>query len=140
MVVGWKSRLNEIIQNSQGKKFSWGEFDCFTFTNDCYEAVYGETLLDVKGGYDTTASAARYYKKRREQFGVGGVIEFIDKKIDRCASNFIKAGDIVARTEPDGGVFGYALGFAVDMRIAFVSLDGLHTSELLPDDIVWRRQ
>lgn len=136
----WRSRVQTLINSKNGKNLAWGEFDCFTFMDECYEAFYGEHLLNIQGNYSTLAGAVRYYNEVKESFGMDDVIVYLDSKFPRNETPYLMAGDIVARREPDGesSVFGYAFGVAIDRNIAFVSTEGLVFYPRSPIDFVWR--
>lgn len=134
----WQSRLQSLVSGKHKKPFAWGSFDCFTFTSECYEAVFGQPLLDVLGKYDTPKTAVVYYQKLKEQLNQKDIIAYLDNCFPRYSARIPKTADIIARREKDGGVFGYALGFGIDQRVAFVGVDGLTMSRLNEEDILWR--
>jgi hypothetical protein len=138
----WRNRVQNLIHSTHGKPFEWGELDCFTFMDACYEAFYGEHLLNVEGNYSTLMGAVKYYKQLQDSFEENGIIEYLDNRFLRVETPFIKVGDIVGRPvfEGESSVFGYSFGVVVDRSIAFVSSDGVVFLPREDCDSVWRKQ
>lgn len=136
----WRKRIQIVVNENKDKQLSWGEHDCFTFMSQCYEAFYGEQLLDVRGKYKTLKGAVKYYHKLQETFEEDNIIEYMDRRFGRCKSSLILHGDIVARPEPDteSSVFGYAFGTVINNSIAFVAEHGVVFLPLDNGDYIWR--
>jgi hypothetical protein len=136
----WRSRIQQVINDTSGKPLTWGELDCFTFMDTCYEAFFGEHLLDVAGNYSTLIGAVKYYKQLQGSFEEDTIIDYLDNKFTRMETPFIKAGDIVGRPVFDGesSVFGYSFGVVIDRLIAFVSNEGVVFVPRIDADFVWR--
>jgi hypothetical protein len=136
----WRSRIQQVINDTSGKPLTWGELDCFTFMDTCYEAFFGEHLLDVAGNYSTLIGAVKYYKQLQGSFEEDTIIDYLDNKFTRMETPFIRAGDIVGRPVFDGesSVFGYSFGVVIDRLIAFVSNEGVVFVPRIDADFVWR--
>ena len=138
----WRSRIQQVINDTSDKPLTWGELDCFTFMNTCHEAFFGVQLLDVTGNYSTLAGAVKYYKQLQDSFEEDDITEYLDNRFTRIETPFIKAGDIIGRPVFDGesSVFGYSFGVVIDRLLAFVSNEGVVFLPREDCDFVWRKQ
>lgn len=136
----WRNRIQKVIDDNVGKPLSWGELDCFTFMDTCYEAFYGEHLLDVRGNYTTLTGAVKYYKRLQESFEENDIIQYLDNRFTRVETPFIKVGDIIGRPvwDTESSVFGYSFGVVIDRLVAFVSDEGVTFIPHENYDFVWR--
>ena len=93
----WPRALDALVRERMNQPFAWGTNDCALFAADCVLEVTGvDPAADVRGTYDSAASAARMLEK------AGGVFGLAQARLGpRIAATLAQVGD-VAMVQQDG--------------------------------------
>lgn len=109
--AGWRKRLHEYLEDLEGETFSPGEFDCFTFTVDCLEAITQESIDNpFSGEYQTEEEAHSILEKNGGYEGVAQEIFEENLEIKVINTNYLKKGDPVIMSGSDRN-----LGFGINL-------------------------
>lgn len=112
-IQGWEMRLEQYVQETALKKFSWApenSCDCLRFVSDAAVLVCGKDPMSkilpedpdtIRGAYSTEKEAVLLIKKLR-----GSVEAIMDVRFQRVDPNFAQRGDIVLDKLNRGMTFG----------------------------------
>jgi len=134
--------LGEILH----KPFVPVEHDCLTFTNKCWEIMYGYPWSsDWLGGYFTDNKRPLTIPQLQKKFGFEDLPEAIDSLAGMSrftpapdTDNYLGSGKLVIR-KVESTMIGYAMGISLGRSLVYLGFKGLdyHSPEYY--DLAWQR-
>jgi hypothetical protein len=116
--------LWSYLDDIQQRPFEWGEHDCLTFTNRCWEIVHGRAWsADWLGRY-MNGKRPMSRKKLREEFGFTTFAQAVGERLEPV-SGLPPRFALVQSGKPGRWAAGIALGFSLGSTAVFVGEHGL---------------
>lgn len=124
----WRSRLAAFLAVDPGKKFAWGENDCFLgLVAPAVEAMTGQDIgAPFRGTYDTAEGA----RKVLEAAGFSDLADALASYFPEIHPSRMHIGDIAVIPSDADGV-GAGLGLVIGERIMALSPSGQGSVRLL---------
>lgn len=105
-IEGWEKEIENYIQETMKKEFSWGECDCLIFISDAVKIMTGIDPMSkkydtdpetIRGAYNTEAQAYYLIKNIR-----GSIPNIMNVHFETVQIPFAQRGDIVLGKMDDG--------------------------------------
>jgi len=130
--------LYGYLEEVRYKPFMWHKHDCFSFTNNAWNAMYGQGWAD--DWVDRYKKNGKYLRKidLREEFGFQEIEDALDSRMTRVGTPPPRGALVTSKTlngpnEKLPLILGKALGISVGSRAAFAGTGGL---TFVPIDLV----
>ena len=112
--------LNTYISEVRDTPFQWHLFDCFMFTNEAFQRMYGEGWADDWAGkYISDTGLYKTKSQLIKTFGYNSLENAIDAKLTRI--NYVPPrGSLVTALAPPRWAIDRALGISIGTKAAFL--------------------
>lgn len=118
------SRLNDYLRRQHNTTFQLGHRDCFTFTNDAWNAMYGHGYADQIIGRYACTGPKRFKQLLVDEFGHDNIVDCLDAHMNRVAG-FPPKGALVISSSVGRWITGKALGICAGPKCVFVADKGV---------------
>ncbi len=112
--------LKDYLAEAKYKKYQLGTFDCYTFTNDCWEILYGRKWSEE---FLNAYSSEGDWATVKSDKGWESLEEAIDAFLSRCSKPLY--GNLVTLDNPTSKPFGKSMGICLGQFSVFVSHKGI---------------
>jgi hypothetical protein len=112
--------LNTYISEVRDTPFQWHLFDCFMFTNEAFQRMYGEGWADDWAGkYISETGLYQTKSQLIKTFGYNSLETAIDAKLKRI-NHVPPRGSLVTTLAPPRWAIDRALGISIGTKAAFL--------------------